>query len=341
VPGSALATTGAATDLRVFVTSGNTIHDLNIKATEGTNGQILPVSGFVIDPEDVVQVRQGQNLIITTSTNEPQRIEKVKVVNTAGQFIELVSLTPNQWSLQGFATGVYLLDVIVDIPTSSSLAAYETVLVILEPEQQPLQQTEITKIVNTVKVDVKIIFKDEKKKEKPKDDLRRICTLNPEDPRCPEPKDGDCPPGWGTNEAGQCFPLGKCPDGYHRANDDETGRCVPDKDLKQCEDGSWAHKDDNCPEEEPIICEPGFVDMGDGCVPIEDTILPCAPGERPGAEGCVPIEEAEEEIPEIPEESSEEESEQIEDEVGEEEEVEEESSEEEESSSEEASSAEE
>ena len=62
------------------------------------------------------------------------------------------------------------------------------------------------------------------------------------------------------NEDGQCFPSGSCPDGYHRANDDETGACISEEDLKQCDDGSWAHPGDFCREEEPPIeCPEGTV----------------------------------------------------------------------------------
>ena len=62
------------------------------------------------------------------------------------------------------------------------------------------------------------------------------------------------------NEDGQCFPSGSCPDGYHRANDDETGACICEEDLKQCDDGSWAHPGDFCREEEPPIeCPEGTI----------------------------------------------------------------------------------
>ena len=123
-----------------------------------------------------------------------------------------------------------------------------------------------------VKIDTQIIFKD-KDKNKSKPDLRKICAVNTEDKRCtPDPKKG-CPPGFGTNEAGQCFPLGPCPSGYHRANDDETGRCVPEKDLKQCKDGTWAHETDLCPEDEELTPtpEPEPLDSICGGVPCTST----------------------------------------------------------------------
>ena len=140
-------------------------------------------------------------------------------------------------------------------------------------------------ITQTQKTDVKVVFKDDNNNKK-KDNLRVICALIPSDPRC-DPKNGKCPPGFGTNEGGQCFPLGKCPSGYHRANDDESGRCVPYRDLKQCEDGSWAYKDDQCPEDwpQPIVCDDGSTVLeGEPCPEpvVDETLPPCslvAPGE--------------------------------------------------------------
>ena len=256
-------------DFRIFVTDDDVTRELDLKATEGQNGQINQVSGFAIKPGSVVQINQKENLMLFTSTNEPDRIEKVKVTDQTGELIELTKVGGNEWSLQGLGNGVYLLDVIVNIPEGGK-GAYETVLVILAPNEQVKDTTQVIKQV--VKVDTKIIFKD-KDINKSKPDLRKICAFNPEDKRCtPDPEKG-CPPGFGTNKAGQCFPLGPCPSGYHRANDDETGRCVPEKDLKQCEDGSWAHKTDLCPGEEELIPtpEPEPLDSICGGVPCTST----------------------------------------------------------------------
>jgi hypothetical protein len=163
IPAQVMVLATTTTDFKVFATgTDNTIHDLNVKASEGANGQVIRISDFSIDPEDVVLLRQGESLVVTTSTNEPQRIEKVKIVDEAGQFNELPQLQAGTWSLAGIATGVYLLDVIVDTPDASSLVAYETVLVILRPDQQPLPLTQYITMVQTVKVktDVKVIFKE-------------------------------------------------------------------------------------------------------------------------------------------------------------------------------------
>jgi hypothetical protein len=57
----------------------------------------------------------------------------------------------------------------------------------------------------------------------------------------------ESPSGFGFNEDGQCIPQGKCPDGYSRLDDDETGRCYPERDMKRCPDGSVIHAGEQCP----------------------------------------------------------------------------------------------
>ena len=86
VPSSVLA----QSDFNVFVTGGNLMHRLDLKATEAANGQVIPVSGFSIKPESVVQVKQNEVLQVFTSTNEPQRIEKIKLADAAGVMTDLV-----------------------------------------------------------------------------------------------------------------------------------------------------------------------------------------------------------------------------------------------------------
>jgi hypothetical protein len=113
-------------DFRIFVTDDDAIHELDLKATEGQNGQVNQVSGFAIEANSVVQISQNENLQVFTSTNEPIPIEKVKVTDQVGQLIELTK-SGNQWLLQGFDDGVYLLDVIVNMP-SGEKGAFETVL---------------------------------------------------------------------------------------------------------------------------------------------------------------------------------------------------------------------
>ena len=57
------------------------------------------------------------------------------------------------------------------------------------------------------------------------------------------------------NEDGQCIPQQSCPEGFHRANDDETGRCIDEDELRQCENnGGWVEEGEFCPEDELPFC---------------------------------------------------------------------------------------
>jgi hypothetical protein len=218
-------------DFRIFVTDDDAIHELDLAAIEGQNGQVNRVSGFAIEANSVVQIDQNENLQVFTSTTE--RIEKVKLTDHNSQLIELTKVG-NEWSLQGFDDGVYLLDVIVNMPNGQT-GAFETVLVILAPNAQEANPTQA--INQVIKVETKtntkeIIFKD-RPKEKPKPS---ICYFDPD------------------NKA--CEPV---PSGYGRLDDDETGTCYPQKDIKRCPDGYIVHVRDQCPPPapEPIVCPAG------------------------------------------------------------------------------------
>ena len=52
------------------------------------------------------------------------------------------------------------------------------------------------------------------------------CLYDPSLPKC-APIAGKCPPGFLMNEAGQCYPDKPCPPGYARADNDESGACLP------------------------------------------------------------------------------------------------------------------
>jgi hypothetical protein len=49
--------------------SGSIPHHIDLKVTQLPGGQLSQVTGFVVGPEDVVQVKQGENLIVNTSAN--------------------------------------------------------------------------------------------------------------------------------------------------------------------------------------------------------------------------------------------------------------------------------
>jgi hypothetical protein len=120
---------------------GSVSHQIDLKVTQLPGGQLSQVSGFIVSPEDVVQVKQGENLIVSTSPD--LRTHQVTVINLQGIPVDLVLLPGNAWSLQGLLPGVYTLNVNVAMSSSGILGTYETILVILEPDQQPLPPTTI------------------------------------------------------------------------------------------------------------------------------------------------------------------------------------------------------
>jgi hypothetical protein len=251
---------GQSADFKVMVTTADgKVHDLNVKASQGANGQVIPISGFVIDPEDVMQVKQGQNLVVMTSTNEPLRIDKVKAVDQAGKFIELSRLSPNEWSLQNLAVGVYLLDVIVDSPTSNSATAYETILAILGPNQKPLPPAQYITYV-TVETDFEWVFKEDKCSNQAGSAGMGFPYQNVSE--CEVEGEEDCR----KNKIDSDY----CEGLKERFRDD----CDGFANAKECED-YWNRPplcDENTPpgqtcydEGDPDTCEPGFVDRGFGC----------------------------------------------------------------------------
>jgi hypothetical protein len=108
------------------------------------------VSGFAVSPEDVVQVKQGENTTVSTSAD--LKTHTVKITNTQGQLVDLLPLSSNTWSLQGLTPGVYKLDVIADMSSSGIMGAFETVLVILGLEQQPLPPAQYITMIQSVSV---------------------------------------------------------------------------------------------------------------------------------------------------------------------------------------------
>jgi hypothetical protein len=237
-------------DFKIFVTDDDVTRELDLKATEGQNGQINEVSGFAIKPESVVQLNQNENLTIFTSTNEPNRIEKVKVTNQNGELVELTKVGGNDWSLQGFDVGIYLLDVIANMPQGGK-GAYETVLVILAPSASDLDPIQVIMQVVNIQVDVREeVFEDDEDGPSPTPEPS-ICYFDPDNEACNPDEKGNCPSGFHLNEDERCVPDGKCPDGYGRLDDDETGTCYPKRDIKTCPSGYVTHKFATCPEDQP------------------------------------------------------------------------------------------
>ena len=145
---------GQTNNVNVFVLVTPTTYQLDLKAIEGE----IPTRNFVIKPQSVVQVKQGDNLGVATQPIT-QIVESVKVQDQRGVIKELESLGNNVYSLAGIPIGNYILDVVVDLG-SNKKGAYETILVILAKGQQPVNPTQIINQVKQI-TDVQIIFDDD------------------------------------------------------------------------------------------------------------------------------------------------------------------------------------
>jgi hypothetical protein len=126
--------------------------------------------------------------------------------------MDLVSIGGNEWSLQGLGNGVYLLDVIVNIPEGGK-GAYETVLVILAPNTPDLNPTQVIAHVVNIQVNVREEVFEEDEEDRPAPEPS-ICYFDPNNEACDPLPGGGCPPGSHFNEDGRCIPDGRCPDGY-------------------------------------------------------------------------------------------------------------------------------
>ena len=91
------------------------------------------------------QVKRGENLV--TFTQPTGSIDSVKLTDSKGVIATLRELENSQYSLEGFPTGAYILDVIANLG-SNQKGAYETILVILQNDQEPVQPEQV---INQVK----------------------------------------------------------------------------------------------------------------------------------------------------------------------------------------------
>jgi hypothetical protein len=256
---------------------GSVSHQIDLKVTQLPGGQLSQVSGFIVSPEDVVQVKQRENLIVSTSPD--LKTHQVTVINMQGIPIDLVPLPSNVWSLQGLLPGVYTLNVNVAMSSSGILGTYETILVILQPDQQPLPPTTIiNQVTNQITIrppppsngcagNLTLI---DGKCTKPCPPGTTGTPPNCE-PICPEGEDCPCPEGT-TGTPPNCEPIIPPPD---CDVDDPPEECVP----TECPDGRIMPPGEQCPDD-ALPCD--VPDPPEGCsVPTEcpdGSIIP--PGEQ-------------------------------------------------------------
>jgi hypothetical protein len=238
----------------VGTAAGSVPHQIDLKVTQLPGGQLSEVSGFAVSPEDVVQVKQGENLIVSTSPD--LRTRQVTAKNVQGISIDLVSLPNNVWSLQGLIPGIYTLDVIVDVSSSGILVTFETFLVVLAPNQQPLPPTTV---INQITI-----------QPPPSNGCPGNLTLIDGECRQPSPPPPSPPPPCDPNEqvSGQkCI----CPEGTTGTPPDcEPINCDVEDPPPECEepptecpDGSIVPPGEDCPEP-PDDGDDGDDDEDDG-----------------------------------------------------------------------------
>ena len=268
---------------------GSVPHDISLKLTQIPGGQLSETTDFAINPESVVQVKQGENIIVTTSEN--LKVNNVKAKNLQGQQVDLLPLPNNLWSVQNLAPGVYLLDVTVDMSSSGILGVYETVLVILQPDQQPLPPTTVINQLNIL-IETEFIFDDGDNKTDPGD--------NKTDPT-PEPEPIICTQeiSYGQGPCDEYYippdENGQCPED-HRFVDERTG-CVPDEFVSPpC--SIDAQGNEVCPPTDELTPEPcppevqvnGVCPPTDGPTPIPGPPSPDCPEAGPEVCGAPPEE---------------------------------------------------
>ena len=159
-------------------------------------------------------------------------------------------LPNNVWSLQGLIPGIYTLDVIVDMSSSGILGTYETILVVLEPNQQPLPPTTI---INQITI--------EQNGQCPTNSTLVNGTCQPSPPSGSPPGPG---PGPGTNET---EPI--CPEGTTGTPPD----CEPIEPPEECPPGTTGTPPDCEPIEggsPPGECPPGQVGTPPNCETLPD-----------------------------------------------------------------------
>jgi hypothetical protein len=251
--------------------AGSVPHEIDLKLTQLPGGQLSEVSGFAVSPEDVVQVKQGENLIVSTSPD--LKTHQVTARNVQGISIDLVPLPNNVWALQGVIPGVYTLDVIVDVSSSSILGTFETFLVVLAPNQQPLPPTTV---INQITI-----------QPPPSNGCPGNLTLIDGECRQPSPPPPSPPPPCDPNEqvSGQkCI----CPEGTTGTPPDcEPINCDVEDPPPEC-------------EEPPTECPDGsIVPPGEDCPEPPDDGTPPDDGED-GSNGNGDDSEGSEDIPTVP-----------------------------------------
>jgi hypothetical protein len=261
------ASVSAQSNVSVYVTGPDLLtKELEIKVVEGQKAK----SSFQVKPESVVQVTQGGNLLVVT---EPRNnVDNVKITDGGGKITELVNTNDDTFSLSGIAPGVYTLDVIANLPNSDDRAAYETILVVLQRGQSPLQPVEV---INQVKVITEVTFEGVEDDDECSNEPGSAGMKFPMDKRteCEKRDYDECEKkGFGSSnfcenmdelfEDNDCFGFSNSKECDTWYNDGREKFCEKYPNHKSCEN-SYIDEGDY------LTCDHGFVDKGKGCEPVD------------------------------------------------------------------------
>jgi hypothetical protein len=278
---------------RLFIVNVNesdeNAKEMELKATK-ENGETTREDDFEITLDNVISIEQeGKVRVFATDNSVSFTKARTIDINDDGQNIDISS--SGEISFAGYSPGVYTLDVIVD-----DRLAFECIVAIGEQSAEDIRRViERENTSETIEIEIVTIFEFPKDKQKRKIlDKEKICLYTPQHPIC-QPENGKCPDKWSMNEDGQCFPRHiKCPNGYWRADDDETGACV-----KIPENPIYAPDDPVCVNDPKHIGCPGYYDetLITPTPPITPTLTP-EPTTEPTPEPTPIPESAKEPTPE-------------------------------------------
>jgi hypothetical protein len=229
--------------------------DVPLKAVKDSDDNIDTQNDFEIQPQNVISVQHGQSFHVLPSDGS---LIAVKATDAQRITTDLQFSQSDGRVIQNLASGPYLLDVIVEMDNDDRFL-YETVLAVLAPGQT-VNQVNVQNIIqnfvsSTSQSHTTVVFRNGNDDEDEGEDEPSICFFDPNDEECDPDENGDCPDGFGRNEDGRCIPSQRCPDGFHRANDDESGRCIDEDELRECENnGGWVEEGEFCPEDELPFC---------------------------------------------------------------------------------------
>lgn len=256
-------TTFSSTDDDTLSITGNgKTAALALKAIE-EDGKTEQVDDFELTAANVLQIEEDDDVDITNDVD----FDKARTVDVNDNEKEIDIDDNGDVDFDDYPQGTYRLEVITENGDRKLFVG----IVAIGPEDENDVKKIIEKTIVEIIIDIdcgKGYFEKNGeciKKEKPPS----VCYFNPNHKDC-KPVDGKCKEGFHFNYYDQCVPDGKCPSGYGRLDDDESGKCFEKEDIKTCPNGYIAHVSAECPKPyTPEPCEPGNVLYNGECL-VED-----------------------------------------------------------------------